>query len=340
MKRIAVYFDYYAGWDISIIRKVYSGLIERGYEFELTTREQANYIFVGNEFYPIKKSKSQIVIALCSEAITPDFNIVDYAVSFDNILYEDRHLRIPSWIGCNNVNRALSKHENVNSDDSRREFCNFVYSNNKWANKYRMDFFEELSKYKRVDSGGKIRNNIGYRVDDKISFQNNYKFSIAIENTVKNGYISEKLIDAFAARTIPIYYGDPLVANTFNNRAFINLMEFNSIEEAVDHIKRIDQDEELYISMLKEPAIREDAIDAEYINNYEFIIDFFDNIFQEPLDKVGRTPFWEYGYEKEYLSSQKVARFMYYMPRRVARLFRYNLFGKKGPYFIGDLADF
>ena len=50
-----------------------------------------------------------------------------------------------------------------------RKFCNFVASNGNC--KERNDFVTELSKYKKVDSGGRWMNNIGYAVPDKRKFQ-------------------------------------------------------------------------------------------------------------------------------------------------------------------------
>ncbi len=42
------------------------------------------------------------------------------------------------------------------------------------------------------------------------------QFSFAIENSREPGYFTEKLIDCFATKTVPIYYGDPLIHEVFN----------------------------------------------------------------------------------------------------------------------------
>ena len=77
--------------------------------------------------------------------------------------------------------------------------------------------FNELSKYKRVDMGGRYKNNVG-KIKNKIQFFESYKFSIAMENTEGDGYISEKIIESFLSGTIPIYYGDYIIDE------FINLL--------------------------------------------------------------------------------------------------------------------
>ena len=59
--------------------------------------------------------------------------------------------------------------------------------------------------------GGKCYKNIHGKVRNKIKFLSKYKFSIAMENSRGDGYLSEKIVDSFRAGTIPIYYGDYLV---------------------------------------------------------------------------------------------------------------------------------
>ena len=59
--------------------------------------------------------------------------------------------------------------------------------------------------------GGMYENNVGRYVRNKISFLSNYKFSIAMENSEGQGYISEKIFDSFIAGTIPIYYGGYMI---------------------------------------------------------------------------------------------------------------------------------
>jgi hypothetical protein len=92
------------------------------------------------------------------------------------------------------------------------------------------ELFEALSKYKRVNSGGRWMNNVGGPVADKMTFDRRHKFSIACENSASPGYTTEKLVQAFAAKTIPIYWGDPLVSRVFNTKAFINVNDFASVD--------------------------------------------------------------------------------------------------------------
>lgn len=54
------------------------------------------------------------------------------------------------------------------------------------------------------------------------------KFSIAVENCISNNYLTEKILDCFLSKTIPIYYGCPNIGKFFNEKGILN---FNNISE-------------------------------------------------------------------------------------------------------------
>lgn len=204
------------------------------------------------------------------ENVVPDFNICDYGIGFARLTFEDRYLRAPLYLFYEeDYERAKRKH--LISDEeikNKSRFCNFVYSNGK-ATLDRARLFEMLSQYKQVDSGGRYMNNVGGPVEDKYEFQKHYKFSIAFENCSSNGYVTEKLIQAFAAGTIPIYWGDPSVAEVFNEKAFINCNKYESLEAVVEEIKKIDQDPVLFEEYLKQPIWRQSKEDLPSLDEYE-----------------------------------------------------------------------
>lgn len=209
-----------------------------------------------------------------TENIKPDYNTYDYVISFfPGIEYNGRYMYVPvrvlvpsrdDWYGL-----ALRKHIGAEQALSEKEsFCTFCYSN-RWGNPKREELFFELSKYKKVESGGFFHNNIGGAVEDKLSFTRRGKFTIAAENSMY--YITEKIWDAFAAQTIPIFWGDPLIDSygIFNPRSFVNVHDFPTIRDVVDRIVRIDNDDELYLSMLREPALIDSKSREEWIADVE-----------------------------------------------------------------------
>jgi hypothetical protein len=82
-----------------------------------------------------------------------------------------------------------------------------------------------------------------------------YKFSIVFENASHPGYTTEKILNAFLANTVPIYWGNPLVSQDFNPKAMINCHDFESFEWVVEAIRELDQDDARYLQMLSEPFL-------------------------------------------------------------------------------------
>ena len=121
----------------------------------------------------------------------------------------------------------------------RSKFCAAVISNNDTYSYFRLQFIKELNKYKQVDMGGYVFNNIGRKVKNKIEFLSSYKFSISMENSNGDGYVSEKIIESFIAGTIPIYYGDYMIDEYINPKAYILIKGEKKMK------KKIDRNEEL-----------------------------------------------------------------------------------------------
>ena len=52
------------------------------------------------------------------------------------------------------------------------------------------------------------------RLQGKLDFLRDYKFTLAVENNIWPGYTTEKLVDPMFAGSIPIYVGDPQANST------------------------------------------------------------------------------------------------------------------------------
>ena len=217
------------------------------------------YDVFGCEHANPKYNKS-IKIAEFSENIIPDFSDADYAMSQSHIIYLDRYYKYPSFI------YMLRKFRNYKVETiglfakhlKKKKFCAAVISNNSSFTFFRLNFIKKLNEYKHVDMGGRYLNDFGRNITNKIKFLTSYKFSISMENSNGDGYISEKIIDSLIAGTIPIYYGDYLIDEYINPKCFIMIKGEKDIQEKIEYIKKIDNDDKLYNSILKEPIFIND----------------------------------------------------------------------------------
>ena len=247
--------------------------------------------FYSREYLNPKFDKS-IKIAIYTENQIPDFNKADYVVGFHNINYIDRYFKKSSFIWNFEMGYKSIKNKNfiiikkkVLKIKIRKKFCAAVISNYHHSNKFRIKFIKELSKYKVVDMGGKFMNNIGGIVKNKIKFLSYYKFSISMENSEGQGYISEKIIDSFIAGTIPIYYGGYMIDEFINLLSFILIRNEKDMKEKIEYIKKIDNDEKLYKSFLKKNLFINDTL-PKIIKKEQN--EFFDNIFEQEKEKAKR----------------------------------------------------
>lgn len=167
-----------------------------------------------------------IKIFFTGESITPDFNLCDYGLGFDHLTFSDRYMRLPLFYTYSSFDYLKKKKMDRTSNQLlNRKFCSFVVSNAN-ADPIREKFYKRLNEYKQVDCGGRLYNNVGGAVADKLDFISQYKFNIAIENYSKPGYTTEKIMESFVSDTVPIYWGNPLINEDFNPSAFINLHDF------------------------------------------------------------------------------------------------------------------
>lgn len=135
------------------------------------------------------------------------------------------------------------------------KFCCFITRVEKPE---RIDFFNQLSKYKHVDSYGECLNNTGiYAPHDRYEFEklvSQYKFIITFENCQKNMYITEKILHGYYSLSIPIYWGAKNIQDFFNPKSFIYIDDYNQINvnKTIQQIIQIDNNDNLYMDMVNQ----------------------------------------------------------------------------------------
>jgi hypothetical protein len=104
----------------------------------------------------------------------------------------------------------------------------------------------ELSKDNRIDVYGTYwesnGENIKGEVWNKHAGLDDYKFSVACENTIQKNYISEKFWDAVLTNTIPIYLGCSNINELIPDNCYISLNNM-TMDEMVNKVKSIVENE-------------------------------------------------------------------------------------------------
>lgn len=286
MKDIKIYFvDFWKGFDQN--NNFFVDCLSQHYNVVLDP--SPDYLFYSLFGYQHLNYNNCIKIYFTGENDVPDFNFCDYALGFQHLSFEDRYIRYPLYLLYGGYDELNNKQ--IEDCLSKRKFCNFVYSNSKYATPLREKFFHQLSKYKKVDSGGRLLNNVGGPIADKMRFIKDYKFTIAFENSSLSGYTTEKLMEPMVVNSLPIYWGNPNVHLDFNPSSILNINDFATFDDAIAEIMRLDKDDEAYLHKLSQPWLTNEQVKNDWTQK---LTDFFFNIFNQPLSQASRCT--QFGY--------------------------------------------
>jgi len=268
MKNIRIYFeDVHGGFNRESNRFIEA--LSRNYHVIMDSKdpEILFYSCFGRNHL---KYPQPLRIFFSGENLYPDYNICDYSIGTQRDSVSGRNLFQP---GC----LYLFKKTELPAIDrsmAKRKFCCFIYSQDSMGEgaRLRKEFCRKLMEtYRHVDCPGKILHNIDApnlegRADDrfwhdsKVRFLSEYKFNIAFENTNSDGYITEKMIDPFMANCVPIYWGSEGHTVPFPKDAMICASDYPDFASLIARIMEIDQNDDLYLSMLARNPIRHDLI--------------------------------------------------------------------------------
>jgi alpha(1,3/1,4) fucosyltransferase len=224
------------------------------------------------------------------ENYAPKWRHCDFAVL--SIKLDDPrafHLPVYSlWCKAADVVRpaAVACDELMAAKDS---FCAFLTGYDDSTVRVRTGFFHKLNARKRVNSAGTALNNTGYNVQGqgpRRAWLGRHKFYMAFENASVPGWTTERIIDAFASYTVPIYWGDPTIKQQFNPAAFIDRNDFPSDEACIEYVLKVDSDDQLYRRHLAASPLCDNRPNKEW--DHERLLDFFERIFDAHPDPVAR----------------------------------------------------
>jgi len=190
------------------------------------------------------------------------FEGADLSISFDLDFNKGKNLYFPllfSYIDFFNTNSSYVRHKISfeelllprmslgKSLDCRDFACAFI--NN--PDPVRLRFLKELSRFGKVDIFGRYANNY---VNDKIGVGNNYKFVICFENDLYPGYVTEKPLEAWLSKSVPVYWGND-ASGLLNSAALINCSSYDSLADAAESVASLQSQTELMEGIIKQPLL-------------------------------------------------------------------------------------
>ena len=215
-----------------------------------------------------RKHRDCLKIFYTGENLPPDYSCCHYALTFNPDPCGGRNLRLPLWyhyIDWFNVKSYGSPHwliplkllngsERFSGQIAER-FCAIVYGKPVRSRKLAIKAFDQ---YKHVDVYGKAKRATPLPDGElaKLQALSGYRFSLCYENSISEGYHTEKLLHGKVAGGIPIYYGHSSVAADFNPECCIHAASM-PLAELVELVRRIDQSPAAYRQLVEQPLFSE-----------------------------------------------------------------------------------
>jgi hypothetical protein len=132
------------------------------------------------------------------------------------------------------------------AENRKTEACSFLASDKNYTTGHRLRYTLHQTLPSAVERYGKIA---GKPLVNKVEALASFRFSIVVENGKYDNYVTEKLMDCFATKTVPIYWGAS--RKFISDLGFDNRGIFMPNDEAmppIDHI--IKHSERFYQQML------------------------------------------------------------------------------------------
>ena len=220
--------------------------------------------------------KALVNIFYTGENERPPYGNWDAYLSFDLHDYQGKNAYLPLWwITCTDVagpNTApyLNEPVSVNALMSKREvrfeerskFCVAFIGK---AYPFRMQALSLISNIENVEVYGAIARK---DVSSKFKASKDFRFVFAFENDLFPGYVTEKVIEAWATGAIPLYWGsDPL--NYINPGAMINLSDFSSFQDFLARVAEVNGNKTLWEQIASQPILlkKPDLSEASFVLN-------------------------------------------------------------------------
>ena len=282
-------------WDVNekdFINNYFYNLIKNNYinDLEISYNPDIEFFAPIGKRYFLEKSKAKIKIFYTGECVSKStinkiwsqyfdncINDVDLSLGFD-MLDENKYtnyVRFPIWIFYHFY--GLLDNKNYTKDDIKKvidDINNAKSKKNKFASLVashdvsgiRNQMYNQISKIDTILCPSKLFHNDDSLKKDfnnnKIEYLKDFKFNICPENTISEGYVTEKLFDAFRSGNIPIYNGNENIEFDLVNKNA--LLFFKKDEDNTELIKEIDQlnkDDKLFDSFQKQIKIYDSMID-------------------------------------------------------------------------------
>lgn len=127
----------------------------------------------------------------------------------------------------------------LTTDSEKNKNISLVTSPKNWCPLHaaRLELFERFKNDSRVDTFYGDWNNPNIPNIRPEDYLEHYKFSIIIENDIDDFWFTEKVLNCFSTKTVPIYVGARKLYQVFNPDGFIQVDDWHEVPKIIDMLE-------------------------------------------------------------------------------------------------------
>lgn len=273
-------YEFYNWWDAN----AKDFWVSRFIEYHFSTKVKVTFFSCFGDKMPISACYPGVKIFCSGENLTTDLGL-DHITSYSNHRLDEvdlafgfehrqkaNYLRFPLWIWHRDfispratLEDIKQKISNINKLETRlnlnrTRFTAHISSYD--VGGIRMKLIELLDSIGQIHCAGKFNRNTDelqtvYN-DKKEDFLANYRFCICPENSLGDGYITEKVFESIASGCIPIYWGACLEEGILNPKAILRY-EKGKEKELFEQVQLLWTDENAYREFAMQPPFLDEA---------------------------------------------------------------------------------
>ena len=232
------FIDWYPGFEKDI--NDFIALFSRaGLKTLTTSAEDADIIVAGAYGNRLVNepalSDDKLVIFVTGENLCPSYDIHDFSISTRIRSFCGKNIRLPQWLSDlsfdnNQIRLKPCQGDEYGSSGSRDLLISAIYNNSTPER-------EELLYFLRGEFGVKNIHVYGsHRTGEvnKLQILSRTVINLCLENSLGEGYVTEKLLHARAMGCKALYWGDSSFSEDFRTEGILNIRDVGSLKDVLD----------------------------------------------------------------------------------------------------------
>jgi hypothetical protein len=231
--------DWYPGFesDVNIIIDLF---LQAGLKPHLTAVEDSDILVAGSYGNRLVSepalSDDKLVIFVTGENLCPSYDIHDFSISTRIRSFCGKNVRLPQWrsdilIDNDRISLKPCIQENQNASSGPRDLLVSAVYNNSTPER------EELLYSLRQEFGVENIHIYGsHRTGhvDKFELLSRTVINVCLENSLGEGYVTEKLLHARAMGCKALYWGDSSFSGDFRTDGVLNIRDVGNLREVLE----------------------------------------------------------------------------------------------------------